>query len=183
METTPQITFHGVDASPNLTSIINEKIAKLDQTYDRITSCRVTVERRTSKGHKGKLYKVAVELEVPGGAIIVNRKPGDLNAHEDPRVAIRDSFDAALRQLRDHQRKVGGVHVKSHPDRLRGTVVRVFADEGYGFAKMTDGREVFFDRASVTGEGWEQLDLNCEITFSLMQGEKGLYAANVTLSG
>ena len=182
METTPQITFHGLDTSPNLVSMINDKIAKLEQTYDRITSCRVVVGLRTAKGHKGKLYHVAVEMEVPGGTVIVNRKPGDVDAHEDPRVAIRDSFDAAQRQLRDHQRKIGGVHVKSHPERLGGRVVRVFADQGYGFVKMTDGREVFFDRSSVTGSGWDQLDLNSEVTFSLMHGDKGPYAANLTLS-
>ena len=29
-------------------------------------------------------------------------------AHEDVRVAIRDAFDAAVRQLEDHERKVRG---------------------------------------------------------------------------
>ena len=182
METAPQITFRGLDTDPDLIANINEKIAKLEQTYDRITSCRVAVELRSAKGHKGNLYQVAVDLEVPGGTVIVNHKPGDLNAHEDPRVAIRDSFDAARRQLREHMRKMGGQHVKSHPDRHAGAVVRVFADEGYGFAVMPDGREVFFDRASVTGDGWARLDLGSDITFSLMEGDKGLYAVNVTLS-
>ena len=71
-----------------------------------------------------------------------------------------------------HEGPAGEVHLDYEARFLRRKTLR-----------MTDGREVFFDRASVTGEGWEQLDLNCEITFSLMQGEKGLYAANVTLSG
>ena len=181
METAPQITFHGLDRSPALAANIEEKISKLEQTFDRITSCRVTVELRTARGHKGKLYQVAVELEVPGGVVIVNRKPGDLNAHEDPLVAIRDSFDAAQRQLREHVRKMGGREVKSHPEKHGGTVVRVFADEGYAFARMPDGREVYFDRASVTGDGWDRLDLDSHVGFSLMEGDKGLYAVHVTL--
>lgn len=181
METEPQITFRGVDVSPNLVSIIEEKIAKLEHIYDRITSCRVTVERRSSKGHKGQLYQIAVELEVPGGVVIVNNKPGDLGAHEDPRVAIRDSFDAARRQLEDHVRKADGVHVKPEPEKRYGTVVRLFPNEGYGFIQMNDKREVFFDRASVNGTDWEELDILSELSFSLMNGEKGLYAANVSL--
>jgi cold shock CspA family protein/ribosome-associated translation inhibitor RaiA len=183
METRPQITFRGLDKSPNLTSIIEEKLDKLETFYDRITSCRVAVERRSSQGHKGHIYAVDVELEVPGGTIIVNRKPGDTNAHEDPRVAIRDSFDAARRQLEDHVRKTGGIHVKPEPEKRYGRIVRVFAEEGYGFALMEDGQEVFFDRSSVTGTDWDTLDLDAEVSFALMTGEKGPYAANLSLRG
>lgn len=181
METKPQITFRGLDTSPNLTSIIEEKISKLEQVFDRITSCRVTVDQRSAKGRKGQLYQVAVELEVPGGVVIVNRKPGDIDAHEDPRVAIRDSFDAARRQLEDHVRKLGDAQAQPADEKRYATVVRVFGPEGYGFAKMDDGREVFFDRASVEGTDWETLDIGSEIAFTLMMGEKGAYAANVSL--
>lgn len=181
MQTSPQITFRGFDTSPNLTSIIEEKIAKLEQVYDRITSCRVTVEHRTAKGQKGHLYQVAVELEVPGGTIVVNRKPGDLGAHEDPRVAIRDSFDAARRQLDEHVRKAGGAQVKPEPEKRYGTVVRLFADEGYGFIELEDKTEVFFDRSSVVETDWEDLDIISKVAFTLEDGDKGLYAANVSL--
>lgn len=183
MQTEPQITFRGAEATPVLTQMIHDKIGKLEEVSDRITSCRVTVELRTAKGHKGQLYQVAVELEVPGGTVIVNKKPGDLGAHEDARVAIRDSFDAARRQLQDHMRKMDPVHVKTHPERRHGTVVRLFPQEGYGFIQMADKSEVFFDRASVTGTDWETLDLYSELSFSLMDGDKGPYAANVSLAG
>lgn len=183
METQPQITFRGLESTPALTDTIEEKIAKLEDVTDRITSCRVTVELRTAKGHKGQLYQVAVELEVPGGTVIVNNKPGDLGAHEDLRVAIRDSFDAARRQLLEHMRKTDSIHVKTHPERRHGTVVRLFPDEGYGFIQMEDESEVFFDRASVTGTDWETLDLYSALSFSLMDGDKGPYAANVSLAG
>jgi cold shock CspA family protein len=48
---------------------------------------------------------------------------------------------------------------------------------------MEDGREVFFDRSSVTGTGWDTLDLDSQVAFALMTGEKGLYAANLSLRG
>ena len=181
MQTDPQITFRGIDASPALTDLIRDKIAVLERSFDRITSCRVTVEKRDKHGRKGHLYDVAVELEVPGSAIIVNKKPGDLNAHEDVKVAIRDSFKAARRQLDDHARKVGGIHVKSHAEKHHGTVVRLFPDEGYGFIKTPGGLEVYFHRDSVVRDDWDKLDLLSDLEFSLMDGEKGPFAANVSM--
>jgi cold shock CspA family protein len=75
------------------------------------------------------------------------------------------------------------VHVKPELEKRYGTVVRLFAAEGYGFVAMEDGREVFFDRSSVTGTGWDTLDLDSQVAFALMTGEKGLYAANLSLRG
>ena len=181
METAPQITFHGMDASPAMLAIIDERIAKLERFHDRIVSCRVAVEKRTSKGHKGHLYKVALDIEVPGGSVIVNRKPGDMGAHEDMNVAIRDSFGAARRQLEDHARKADRVHVKAHPEKQHGTVDRLFAKDGYGFLKTPGGLDVYFDRESVLHDGWERLEIGSELEFSLMEGDKGPFAANVTV--
>ena len=181
METEPQIVFHGMDSSPAVSSEIHEKIGKLEQVFDRMTSCRVVVEKRTSRGNKGHLYQVAVEAEVPGGMIVVNKKPGDLGAHEDLHGALRDSFNAARRQLDDYVRKMKGVHVKSHPEKHHGRVVRLFPDEGYGFIKSSGGLEVYFQRDSVIGSDWDRLDLETDLEFSLMDGEKGPFAVNVSL--
>lgn len=183
METAPQITFRGLDPTPDITAIIEGKLAQLETESSRITSARVTVELRSAKGHKGQLYQVAVELEVPGGAVIVNKKPGDLGAHEDLRVAIRDSFDAARRQLHDHRMRQDDRQIKPEPEHRHGTVVRLFPDDGYGFIKTAEEEEVFFDRDSVTGGGWTGLDLYSEVSFTRMEGEKGPYAANVRLVG
>lgn len=105
MQTEPQITFHGLDSSPAMRALALEHLGKLERQSGRITSARVTIEKRTAQGRKGHLFRVAVELEVPGGVVVVNRKPGDVDAHESLRVAMRDSFNAARRQLADHFRK------------------------------------------------------------------------------
>ena len=181
METPPQITFRGLEARPEIHEMIEEKLAKLEEVSDRITSCRVTVEMRSAKGHKGQLYQVAVEMEVPGGTVNVNNKPGDLGAHEDLRVAIRDSFDAARRQLREYMARMAEQTTHPHPERRHGTVVRLFPEDGYGFIETTEKDEVFFDRASVNNNGWKQLDILSEVAFTHKEGEKGPYAANVTL--
>lgn len=181
MQTDPQITYRGLDASPAIDAIIREKLARLERFHERITSCRVTVEKTTRRGRKGHIFRVAVEIEVPGGVVVVNRKPGDEDAHEELNVAVRDAFDAARRQLEDHQRRHSPTHVNHHPERHHGVVVRLFPDEGYGFLRTAGGGEVYFQRDSVLHDDWERLDLDSELEFSLMDGEKGPFAVNVSL--
>lgn len=181
MQTDPQITFRGLEPTAALTEAIQGKIAELERTTDRITFCRVTVDRPHMKGRKGHLYHVAVELEMPGGAIHVNRKPGDETAHEDFHVALRDSFAVARRQLDEHLRKMGRVHIKSHPEKATGKVVRLFPDEGYGFVQTLAGEELYFHRDSVLADDWDKLDILSELHFSRMDGEKGPFAVNISV--
>ncbi len=182
METEPQIVYQNVDPSPWLTEHIRERIAKLEQFHDRITSCRVVVALPHRSGRKGKQFHVSLDIVVPGGQIIVNRQPGDDDAHEDVLVAVRDAFNAAQRQLEDHTRKLEPHLTKDHPNKRRGTVVRLFADQGYGFIAAADGQEYFFRRESATGDDWQRMEVGTEVRFNEMHGEQGPHAVAVSLA-
>jgi len=177
----PQVTFRGVEPAPHVEERIRERIAKLEEFYDRITACRVTVELPHRHGQKGEIYKIAIDIQVPGRDIVVNREPGKNHAHEDILVAVRDAFNAAQRQLEDHVRKIGGVHVKSHPGKARGTVTDLFRDEAYGFIEEGNGRRYFFRADSVTGDGWTRMEIGAPVHFTEMDGEEGPHATAVTL--
>jgi len=110
-----QITWRDVDKSDALEADIRAKARKLDQFYDHIVSCRVLVEASHRHHRKGNLYRLRIEIEVPGDEIVVTRDPGDDHAHEDVYVAVRDAFDAARRQLQDYAR-VRRHDVKRHSD-------------------------------------------------------------------
>lgn len=184
METAPQITLHGVDAEPWITEDISDRIDELERSFGHITSCRVTVELPHRKGQQGHLYHVAIVMELPGGHVVsVGRDPGDVNAHEDLRVALRDSFEAARRQMQTRVGKMEGRHVKSHPPKVTGTVMRLWPDEGYGFAEMPSGDEVYFHRDSVERNDWAKLDLGATLHFTLMEGDKGFFATHITVNG
>ena len=83
---------------------IHRRIAHLERFFDRIIGCRVVIEAPHRHQQHGKLFRVAVELDVPGRRIVVNRAGPHDQAHEDAHVAIRDAFAAAERQLQDHAR-------------------------------------------------------------------------------
>lgn len=183
METQVQITFHGIDASPALSTDVADRVAELERSFGRITSCRVTIEKPHQKGHKGHLYRALIDLELPGGATVnVSRHPGDMSAHEDLKVALRDSFEAARRQLQTRTEKMDPLQTKHHPLKMNGTVMRLFPEEGYGFIETPAGDEVYFHRDSCEGQNWDKVDTLSKVHFTLMNGDKGYYATHVTVT-
>jgi ribosomal subunit interface protein len=94
-----QISFHDVDHSDAVEDRIREKVSKLEQYCDHITSCRVVIEAPHRHHHQGRLYNVRLDVTVPGHEFVVKGDKGD-PAHEDVYIAIRDAFDAMRRQLK-----------------------------------------------------------------------------------
>ncbi|MDE3021470.1 MAG: ribosome-associated translation inhibitor RaiA [Pseudomonadota bacterium] len=103
-----QITLRDIEHSDALEKHIRDKAKKLEEFFDHITSCRVMVELPHKHHHQGKQYNVRIEISVPGHEIVANREYA-----EDVYVALRDTFDAAIRQLEDYARKIRG-DIKKH---------------------------------------------------------------------
>lgn len=103
-----QITTRNISLSEAAENTIREKAAKLETFHDNITACRVLVEVPHRHKHQGMAYNVNIDITVPGNEIVVKREP-----NEDLYVAIRDSFDAARRQLQEISARRRG-DVKHH---------------------------------------------------------------------
>jgi ribosomal subunit interface protein len=171
-----------MEPSPSIEEVVRERIGRLARFHDRITSCGVVIEAPHRRGHKGKIYRVHVDITVPGREIVTGRTREENHAHEDVYVAIRDSFDAAQRQLEDVVRKRSGHRVKSHPETLHGKVVRLAPDEGYGFILGPDGREFFFRRESMASDKqWTALVEGSDVRFCEHEGDKGPHASAVAM--
>jgi len=99
-----QITFRHMDPSPALEERIRRRADELGQFCDRITSCRVVVERRHQHHQQGNLFDIHVTMTIPKSQLVIGRTHRINQAHEDAYVAVRDAFDAARRQLEDHVR-------------------------------------------------------------------------------
>ena len=109
MQTPTQIAFHGIDKSEAVETRIRDKVAKLEHYFDRITSCRVTVERHHRSHSNLKVndqpFHVSIVLGVPGEELVVKRDPKDptdLKSHEDIQAALRDAFATMERRLKDY---------------------------------------------------------------------------------
>jgi ribosome-associated translation inhibitor RaiA len=126
-----QITWRDMAPSTAVGTKIREEAAKLEEFYNRITNCRVTIEipRRYQNGKYQ--FHVRIDLTMPGSEIAVNHEPtlhsslqrlgGEERAkdqelsgpHKDIYVAIRNAFKVARRKLREYSHRQNGT-VKHH---------------------------------------------------------------------
>ena len=166
-----EIRFRQMEPSPAIEARIREKAGALERFSDRITGCRVIVEKEHRHHHKGNLFRVRIEIDAPGKELAVTHAGKRDHRHEDIRVAISDAFAAAVRRLDDHVRERGG-RVKAHEVPLHGTVRRIGRDDGFGFIETGQG-EVYFHRNSVIGGRFEDLQAGAEARLEVAERESG----------
>ncbi len=61
-----------------------------------------------------------------------------------------------------------------------GTVKWFNESKGFGFIEQADGDDVFVHYSAISGEGHKTLVDGQKVTMEVVQGEKGLQAANVS---
>ncbi len=181
MQIEPQISFQNLEHSKAVEKNILEKIENLQKFHPRLIGCRVVVDAPHRDQGKGRIYEVRIDLSVPGNDISVTREAGMDHAHEDIYVAIRDSFDAARRLLEERVRKMDAHRTKRHPEVQHGRLARIFDEDGYAFIEAEDGHEIYFDRDSMTKDGWGKLELGSKLRFKELAGDKGPYGTQITL--
>jgi len=108
-----ELSFRNMEPSEAMEQAVRDKTTKLNRFAKHVTGFKVTVEAPHKHHHKGNLYHVRIDANLPGQELIINRSPSDHHAHEDVYVAIRDAFKAANRQLENYVHKQRG-DVKSH---------------------------------------------------------------------
>lgn len=63
--------------------------------------------------------------------------------------------------------------------KMTGKVKWFNAEKGYGFIEREDGGDVFVHFSAIQGEGFKTLDEGQKVTYDLVQGNRGMQAANV----
>lgn len=122
------ITLRGFSTSEALDAAIRKHAARLDRFHPRVTGCHVTIDRPHLHHHKGGVYRVSVDVLVPGGNVVVSHEPGLNHAHEDVYVALRDAFRAATRRIEDALRRPRAERHAREPA-VEGSVLRMRPDE------------------------------------------------------
>jgi len=190
-----QVTFRNMKEEAGLEQMVREEAGKLERFYDRITSCRVVVER-PQRAPSSKLYHVRIDLGLPGGELVVKHTPSlhaslqDVDVgksreeaeavlvHKSPERAIREAFHEMTRRLQDYKRKQEESPKPSHK-MAEGAVKEIFPEEGYGFLETADDRQVYFNQASVLDGHFTQLRVGAHVRFAEEMGEKGPQASTV----
>jgi cold shock CspA family protein/ribosome-associated translation inhibitor RaiA len=176
-----QITFKGVTPSVAVETVIRERVAKLERyAGGRLIACRVFVQEPNRRHQQGDLFTVSIDLTLPGAELAVgNCSHRENQGHENVYVAIRDSFQAMERKLKDFmamRRKETKTHAIYKP---QATVSRLFPQDGYGFITTSDGREIYFHLNAVIGDGRDALDVGSEVRFTEELGDQGPQASTV----
>ena len=61
-----------------------------------------------------------------------------------------------------------------------GTVKWFNAEKGFGFIQLEEGNDVFVHYSAIQEEGFKTLEEGQEVSFEIVEGERGPQAANVT---
>ncbi|KGX92538.1 cold-shock protein [Pontibacillus halophilus JSM 076056 = DSM 19796] len=62
---------------------------------------------------------------------------------------------------------------------LQGKVKWFNAEKGFGFIEVEGQDDVFVHFSAIQGEGFKTLEENQEVTFEIVEGNRGPQAANV----
>ncbi|CDQ20568.1 cold-shock DNA-binding protein family [Halobacillus karajensis] len=62
---------------------------------------------------------------------------------------------------------------------LQGTVKWFNAEKGFGFIEVEGQDDVFVHFSAIQGEGFKTLEENEQVTFEVVEGDRGPQAANV----
>jgi len=192
-----QTTFRNMKDTAGLEELVQKEAATLERFYDRISSCRVMVER-PQHAESSKLYHVRIDLGLPNGELVVKHTPtlhGALQdakeeksrkeaksvlVHKSPQRAIHEAFHEMRRRLQDYSRKQEG-SVKSIEKMAEGTIKEIFPDRGYGFLETTDDRQIYFHQASVLDGHFNRLRVGTGVRFAEEMGDKGAQASTVKI--
>lgn len=182
MQVPLQIAFRNMRHSDAVARSIEAYVEHLESFYDRIISCRVTVDVPHRHHETGNLFQVRIDLTVPGHEIVVNRESSQQTQFKDLDTALGHAFDAAQRQLEDFARQ-RRAEVKRHESLPHARVARLFPDQRYGFIETPEGREIYFHANSLVNGEFERLALGTEVTFVEELGDKGPQASTVKIVG
>lgn len=97
-----QVTFRGMQSSAQIRAEVEERIKKLERVCDRITRCRVTIQKPHQHHLKGNPYQVTVDITVPDHEVVVSKGTDKDRIYNNLYAALRDAFDASQRRLEQY---------------------------------------------------------------------------------
>ena len=186
MQAPIEIAFHNIEKADWAEDAIRDHVARLEQMFDRLTTCRVRVDQRANNSNNTIPPVVRIELSVPGHRdIVVAHEPDRLQRKfqaPDLRNAINEAFRIAERQLTQYKdqlndRAAAGAHEAAHE--MRGQVAEITPAEDFGFLLTASGGLLYFHRNSVLSGDFDRLEVGDQIHYVEEMGDTGPIATKV----
>jgi ribosomal subunit interface protein len=159
------------DIQPELREHITQYLEALNAQHEDILHARVALDKDTH--HQQGVDEVRVILTLPGKQLTAKKTATTLY---DAANAALETIERELKEFRDQRRGV----VKEPGPRIRGRIIRIFRDRGYGFVETETHQEVYFHANSVHGIAFEDLEVGMAMDLDIEAGEKGPQASRMT---
>ncbi len=186
MQAPIEIAFHNIEKADWAEDAIRDHVARLEQMFDRLTTCRVRVDQRANNSNNTIPPVVRIELSVPGHRdIVVAHEPDRLQRKfqaPDLHNAINEAFRIAERrlgqfkdQLRD--RTAAGRHEAANG--MLGQIVEITPAQDFGFLLTASGGLLYFHRNSVLVGDFDRLEVGDQLHYVEDMGDTGPIATKV----
>ena len=186
MQAPIEIAFHNIEKADWAEDAIRDHVARLEQMFDRLTTCRVRVDQRANNSNNTIPPVVRIELSVPGHRdIVVAHEPDRLQRKfqaPDLHNAINEAFRIAERrlgqfkdQLRD--RAAAGRHEAANG--MLGQIVEITPAQDFGFLLTASGGLLYFHRNSVLAGDFDRLEVGDQLHYVEDMGDTGPIATKV----
>ena len=186
MQIPVEIAFHNVPKSDWAESEIRDHVARLEEIYDRLTTCRVRVDQRANNSKNTVPPVVRIEMSVPGHKdIVVAHEPDHLQRKfqaPDLHNAINEAFRIAERRLSQYKdqlqdRTAAGVHEAANE--FLGQVAELTPEQDYGFLLTATGGLLYFHRNSILTGTFDRLKVGTQVYYVEELGDTGPTAKKV----
>ena len=186
MQAPIEIAFHNIEKTDWAEDAIRDHVARLEQMFDRLTTCRVRVDQRANNSNNTIPPVVRIELSVPGHRdIVVAHEPDHLQRKfqaPDLHNAINEAFRIAERRLGQFKdqlkdRTAAGRHESANG--MLGQIVEITQAEDFGFLLTASGGLLYFHRNSVLTGEFDRLEVGDQVHYVEDMGDTGPIASKV----
>jgi cold shock CspA family protein/ribosome-associated translation inhibitor RaiA len=186
MQIPPEISFHNIESSAWAEEEIRARIADLERIYDRLTTCRVHVDRRASNSSGTIPPVVHIEMSIPGRPdLVVSHEPEHLRRkyqRPDLHKAINEAFRLAERQLLDLKKvRDGRTKDARHAsgNQSLGEIAELMPQKDAGFILTKEGGLLYFHRNAVLSGNFDDLKPGDAVHYLEEIGDTGPLAVKV----
>lgn len=181
MQVEPEIAFRDVPATDGYKEMILEGIDRLEKIYPHLISCRTVVTDTTPDRRSGNVYRVRVEVGMPGRTIVVDPTDSEPGENRDVAQSINHAFNLARKRLQKAKElQAGDVKTRELPP--HGRITRLLTDDTgvrFGFLLSREGRQAYFQEEALVDLQYDDLEVGDEVRFAAAEGNEGLKATTV----